>query len=219
MQCTSVAMVADDKAPPELMSALVTEHFVLQSAASATISESGSRVTIYLSSLSSGLVAMGFASSSRHALAALAFTVLPTVFVLGCFTIVRLIDTSVANVISLRRMERIRRYYASITPWGASYFEADDSVAGDHGVRYSRWSFLFTMASMVTLVNAVLGGATITLACSLGGELSLVAAVPLGIAAGLLMLGAGLLYQHRRLTPVVVGAAPPAGSGETAAAG
>jgi hypothetical protein len=104
--------VADDKPPPEFMSALVTEHFVLQSTSSSTISESGSRVSMYLSALSSGLVAIGFASSTPHALASLAFTVLPTVFVLGLFTIVRLIDTSVANIISQRRMEKIRAYYA-----------------------------------------------------------------------------------------------------------
>jgi hypothetical protein len=202
--------MADDKAPPELMSALVTEHFVLQSAASATISESGSRVTIYLSSLSSGLVAIGFASSSPHALTALAFTVLPTVFVLGCFTVVRLIDTSVANIISLQRMERIRRYYASITSWAAGYFEADDSVTGDHGVRYSRWSFLFTMASMVILVNSVLGGATITLACTLAAGTSVPAATAVGIVAGLLLLALGLFYEHRRLTPVVIRSAAAA---------
>jgi hypothetical protein len=76
-------------APQGFMSALVTEHFVLQSTASATISESGSRVAIYLSALSSGLVAIGFASSSPHALGSLAFTVLPMVFMLGHFTIVR----------------------------------------------------------------------------------------------------------------------------------
>src|SRR6516162_7932278 len=115
--------MADDKRPPEFMSALVTEHFVLQSAASSTISESGSRVAIHLSALSSGLVAIGFASSSHHALAALAFTVLPTVFALGWFTIVRLIDSSVANVVSLDRMELIRRYHASIVPTAAAYFE------------------------------------------------------------------------------------------------
>jgi hypothetical protein len=197
-------VVADEKAPPELMSALVTEHFVLQSAASATISESGSRVTIYLSSLSSGLVAIGFASSSPHALAALAFTVLPTVFVLGCFTVVRLIDTSVANIISLRRMERIRRYYASIASWAAGYFETDDSTAGDHGVRYSRWSFLFTMASMVILVNSVLGGATITLACTLAAKTTVPVATAVGIVAGAALLVLGLRYEHRRLTPVVI---------------
>jgi hypothetical protein len=75
--------MADEKAPPEFMSALVTEHFVLQSTASSTISESGSRVSIYLSALSSGLVAIGFASATPHALASLADTVLPTVFILG----------------------------------------------------------------------------------------------------------------------------------------
>jgi hypothetical protein len=200
-------VVADEKPPPELMSALVTEHFVLQSAASATISESGSRVTIYLSSLSSGLVAIGFASSSPRALAALAFTVLPTVFMLGCFTVVRLIDTSVANIVSLRRMELIRRYYASIAPWAAGYFEADDSVAGNHGVRYSRWSFLFTMASMVILVNAVLGGATATLAATLAARAPVPLATSLGIIAGLALLALGLRYEHRRLTPVVISSA------------
>ncbi len=192
------------------MSALVTEHFVLQSAASATISESGSRVTIYLSSLSSGLVAIGFASSSPRALAALGFTVLPTIFVLGCFTIVRLIDTSVANIISLRRMGRIRRYYASIAPWAAGYFEADDSVTGDHGVRYSRWSFLFTMGSMVILVNSVLGGATVTLACALAAKAAVPVATAVGIVAGLMFLAFGLRYEHRRLTPVVIASAAAA---------
>ena len=64
--------MADEKPPPEFMSALGTEYFVLQSTASSTISESGSRVAIYLSSLSSGLVAIGFASSSPRALASLA---------------------------------------------------------------------------------------------------------------------------------------------------
>ena len=122
--------MADEKAPPEFMSALVTEHFVLQSTSSATISESSGRVSIYLSALSSGLVAIGFASSKPHALDSLAFTVLPTVFILGLFTIVQLIDTSVANIISMRRMELIRAYYASLAPLAPPYFVADDSVTG-----------------------------------------------------------------------------------------
>ena len=63
--------MADDKRPPEFMSALVTEHFVLQSAASSTISESGSRVAIHLSALSSGLAARSTsADGSRNATAA-----------------------------------------------------------------------------------------------------------------------------------------------------
>jgi hypothetical protein len=196
--------MADEKAPAEFMSALVTEHFVLQSTASSTISESGSRVSIYLSALSSGLVAIGFASSSPHALAALAFTVLPTVFILGWFTVVRLIDTSVANIISQRRMERIRAYYASLAALAAPYFEADDSVAGNHGVRYGRWSFLFTMASMVIVVNSVLGGATIALVFALAIKTGLVIATVLGVIGGIALLVLSLRYEHRRLTPVVL---------------
>ncbi len=193
-----------DKPPPEFMSALVTEHFVLQSTSSSTISESGSRVSIYLATLSSGLVAIGFTSSSPRALASLGFTVLPTVFVLGWFTIVRLIDTSVANIVSQRRMELIRRYYASLAPSAPPYFEADDSVAGNKGVQYGRWAFLFTMASMVILVNSVLGGATIALLCDLAFKAPLPAAVGAGVAAGLIILALSLRYEHRRLTPVVL---------------
>jgi hypothetical protein len=196
--------MADEKAPPEFMSALVTEHFALQSSASSTISESGSRVAIYLSALSSGLVAIGFASSSPHALAALAFTVLPTVFVLGWFTIVRLIDTSVANVVSLRRIELIRQYYASIVPSAAAYFQPDDPVSGTQGVRYGRWSFLFTMASMVIVVNSVLGGATVALVAVLGVKAPVAISTVIGVIAGLALLAAALRYEHRRLTPQVL---------------
>jgi hypothetical protein len=196
--------MADEKPAPEFMSALGTEYFVLQSTASSTISESGSRVSIYLSSLASGLVALGFSSSSPRAFASLAFTVLPTVFVLGWFTIVRLIDTSVANVISLRRMELIRRYYAALAPMAPPYFGADPSPGAQHGVRYGRWSFLFTMASMVITVNCVLGGATVALLCDLAFKAPLPAAAGIGVVAGLATLVLSLRYEHRRLTPVVL---------------
>jgi hypothetical protein len=137
--------VADEKPPPEFINALGTEYFVLQSTAGSTISESGSRVSIYLSSLASGLVALGFSSSSPRAFASLAFTVLPTMFVLGWFTIVRLIDTSVANIVSLRRMELIRAYYAALAPMAQPYFGADDPATGSTtsataaGRSCSRW--------------------------------------------------------------------------------
>jgi hypothetical protein len=196
--------VADEKPSPEFLSALGTEYFVLQSTASSTISESGSRVSIYLSSLASGLVALGFSSSSPKAFASLAFTVLPTVFVLGWFTIVRLIDTSVANILSLRRMELIRQYYAALAPVAPPYFGVGDQAAPHHFVRYGRWSFLFTMGSMVIVVNSVLGGATIALLCDMAFKAPLPAAAGIGVAAGLTVLALGLRYEHLRLTPAVL---------------
>jgi hypothetical protein len=195
------------------MSALVTEHFVLQGISSSSTSEGGSRVSIYLSALSSGLVAIGFASSSHRALESLAFTVLPVVFILGCFTIVRLTDTSVANVVSQRRMEMISAYYAVIHPPLSTYFGTAEPVSRKHGVQYGRWSFMFTMASMVIVVNSVVGGATVALVCALALKAPAPVPVLAGIVAGLLLLGAGLRYEHRRLTPVVLSSPATAGSG------
>lgn len=191
--------------PPAFMSALVTEHFALQSVSSATISESGSRAALYLSALSSGLVAIGFASSSRRSLAALSFSVLPTVFLLGWFTVVRLVETTVENIVCRRRIETIRRYYASIDPRHRAFFEADYSGSGLHGNRYRGRSIFFTMASMILLVNSVVGGATVSLLCILGAHLTAPAGVPVGAVVGVGILAGGLVYEYRRLAPLIRG--------------
>ena len=83
----------DKERQAAFMSALITEHFVLQAAASATVSEAGARASLYVFSLSSSLVAMGFALPSREVFLPFAITVLPAVFLLGIFTVVRLVDT------------------------------------------------------------------------------------------------------------------------------
>ena len=194
--------MADEKDSAAFMSALVTEHFALQSVSSSTIGESGNRAAIYLSALSSGMVAIGFASSSPKALAALAFSVFPTVFILGIFTIVRLIDTSVQNIVSLRRIEVIRRYYATLLPTAPAYFEPDRTAEGPRGVRYRGGSILFTMASMIILVNSVLGGATIALFCALVGTLPILLAAVIGALAGVVLL-LSLWYEYRRLGPLI----------------
>jgi hypothetical protein len=201
---TSPASGAEEDSPA-FMSALVTEHFALQSVSSATISESGSRAALYLSALSSGLVAIGFASASRKSLAALAFSILPTVFILGWFTIVRLIETSVENMVCRRRIESIRRYYSDLDPRNRGFFEADYTATGLHGVRYGGRSILFTMASMILLVNSVLGGATVALVCILGANLTADAGVPIGAVVGIAILVGGLFYEFQRLVPIIRG--------------
>jgi hypothetical protein len=68
---------------------------------------------LYLLSLSSGLVAMGFAAqASARAFHVFAAGVLPALFILGCFTVVRLVDTGITNVACLRQIAHIRSYYA-----------------------------------------------------------------------------------------------------------
>ncbi|MFG1683791.1 hypothetical protein ACGFNP_26715 [Nonomuraea sp. NPDC049269] len=99
-----------------LMSAIVTEHFVLQSAASTTVSEALGRSSLYLSALSSSLIALGFAAQTPGLLLPFAAAALPTVFVLGVFTTARLVDTGVQNVSYLSSIARIRGYYRELDP-------------------------------------------------------------------------------------------------------
>jgi len=51
-----------------------------------------------------------------------------------------------------------------VSALGTEYFVLQSTV---RDVRYGRWSFLFTMASMVIVVNCVVGGATVALLCDL----------------------------------------------------
>jgi hypothetical protein len=184
---------------PAFMSALVTEHFVLQSAASATIGESGSRAAIYLGAVSSGLVAIGFASASPSALLALISTVLPTVFLLGCFTIVRLVDNTIENNVARNKIDRIRQYYARLGSASAPEFFADATDSGQTlGVRYNSWSIFFTIGTMVAVVNSVLGGATIALILGLGLGLSATVSISIGGSLGLVFIFLGLNYQRTR---------------------
>lgn len=182
-----------------LNSALGTELFALQSVASATISEAGTRSTIYLATLSSGLVAIGFAGGSPALLTILTFTVLPTIFMLGWFTVVRLVDTSVENITVRRRMLRIRAHFVSLHPLGPALIALDNPRTGELGVRYSRSSFLFTMASMIAAVNCVLGGALVALALIFGRAAQPLTAQFAGVVVGLVLLAATLTYERRRI--------------------
>ncbi|MGH9031772.1 MAG: hypothetical protein ACRDZV_06540, partial [Acidimicrobiia bacterium] len=150
--------------------ALGNEYFVLQSAASTTVSESGTRASLYAFSLSSALVAVGFVSQTERAFGPFLAVVLPTLFVLGVFTTVRLVDTGVQNVSYLRAMARIRRYWAELVPDAPAFFGTggDDlhAALASLAVSYGPVAELFTIASMIATVNSVVGGTGVALLVS-----------------------------------------------------
>jgi hypothetical protein len=182
-----------------LNSAVGTELFVLQSVASSTIAEAGTRSSIYLSALASSLVAVGFAGTAPGLLTTLTFTVLPTVFGLGWFTVVRLVDTSVENITVRRRMLRIRAHLAGLHPLGPELIALDNPRTGELGVRYTRSSFLFTIASMIAAVNAVLGGVLVALVLLFAANVAPSAAQVCGGVVGAALLAATLVYTRRRI--------------------
>jgi hypothetical protein len=99
----------------ELLTALTTEHFTLQGARSQTASESASRASLYILSVSSALVALGFigqASQIGNTFDVFALTVLPTLYVLGVFTFVRVVECGAEDFRYGVAINRIRNYYS-----------------------------------------------------------------------------------------------------------
>jgi hypothetical protein len=150
-----------------LLSALTTEHFVLQTANNSTYAEASARSTLYVMALSSLLVAMGFVAGFTDLLIPFGAIALPTVFVLGVFTVVRLVETALDSMQCLTGIARIRGYYRSLGPEAARHF------APEHG----RWpeveppalrlgralAFFGTTASMIAVINNVVAGVGIAL--------------------------------------------------------
>ena len=183
--------MSDERADAsQFLGVLNTEYFVLQGASNASISESSSRSSLYLVTLSSALVSLGFVSgASPDLFLPFAAAALTTVFVLGWFTIARLIDTAIENIRALRAMARIRRYYAGIHPAAPPFFETTGDDASDAyamlGMRSSRRWVVGTMASMVGAVNAVVGGSGVAIFVGAMG-----AGTPVSVVVGVIVGGA-----------------------------
>jgi hypothetical protein len=214
-------MEDDPRSRSALLSALTTEHFVLQSANSTTYTEASARGALYVMALSSSLVALGFMAASPQALLAFALTVLPAVFLLGVFTAVRLVETALESMHLLAGIARIRAYYRTLGP------EAEVQFAAHHG----RWpeilspaeqhgrllAFMGTTASMVAVINNVVAGAALAIALRV-----LVPSSPtwvcaaLGIFSALLLSALFFAYQRWRFGEVKIAAPPPAHRGRQA---
>jgi hypothetical protein len=96
---------ADDAVAGQLLTALTTEHFTLQTARNATISDSSGRATLYLGTVSSVVVALAFigqVSRVGEPFRIFALVLLPGLFVLGLLTHVRLIESAIEDAFYAR---------------------------------------------------------------------------------------------------------------------
>jgi hypothetical protein len=198
----------DDNQPGQaFITAVVTEHFVLQSARAATVSEAVGRSAVYLTSVSSAIVAFGFFAQTTHGLTPVVAAVLPALIILGIFTFVRLVETSIEDVVLRRRIELIRRYYTTLDPARARLF----AVPGDGGfaaalastgMRAGPAEMLFTSAGMIAAVTSILAGAGGALLLDAAG-VPLPAAAGLGAAATVAFFALHLLWMLRRGRPAM----------------
>jgi hypothetical protein len=186
------------------MSALTTEHFVLQTASSSTISEAAARSSLYILSLSSSLVAIGFMSQSPNVLLLFVAVVLPVMLLLGLLTVIRLVDTAVENLQYLVGIARIRGYYRSLSPEAEPYFSVNTGrwpeakIVPSQSLGASIGQF-GTTATMIAFVNSVVAGVAVTLAIkALKGDGDVTVAFICGGVSVVLLMIAFTFYQRWR---------------------
>lgn len=199
-------MSNNDPEPPErsaLLAALTTEHFVLQTANNSTYSEASARSTLYVMVLSSTLVAIGFVAGSSDVLIPFAAIVLPAVFILGIFTVVRLVETALDSMHCLDGIARIRAYYRTLGPEAARHFSPESGrwpEVEDASLRFGAGlAFFGTTASMIAVINnAVAGVALALLVRFLSPSAPTWVGAAGGIAGALVLTWLFYLYQRWR---------------------
>jgi hypothetical protein len=183
--------VADVPDRHELLTALTTEHFTLQGARAQTMSESSSRAALYIGSVSSTLVALGFLGQISQAgdiFNTFALVVLPTLYLLGVFTFVRLVECSAEDFRYGLAINRIRNYYQQLAGEQARLFLLsghDDAtgVFGNMSVPLEGRTQYFTFASVVAVIDSVIGGSAVAIALGALADASLWLATAAGVAA------------------------------------
>jgi hypothetical protein len=147
---------------------------------------------------------MGFTAQLRDVFIPFTASVLPAIFLLGIFTVVRLVDTSLEYMQYLAGIARIRSYYRSLGPEAAAYFAAESGrwpesrsvPALQLGPVFAHFG---TTASMIAVINNVVAGAGITLlARGLLDRKDAWLGLPIGIASAVLLTLAFVVYQRWR---------------------
>ena len=191
-----------------LLQALTTEHFTLQTARSATIMESNGRSALFLSTVSSAVVALAFigqVADVGQPFFLFALAVLPTLFLLGLLTYLRLAQSASEDLLYSRAINRIRRYYLDLDPAAPSWFLLgghDDihGVMANMGLVASNWHLLSHTATMVAVTTSMIGGAVVAVAVGgLGaGRVPVAVAAAAGVLVSLILVAALWRDQARR---------------------
>jgi hypothetical protein len=192
----------------QLLQALTTEHFTLQTARSATIADSNGRSALYLSTVSSAVVALAFigqAADVGQPFFLFALALLPALVLLGVLTYLRLLHSAIEDLFYARAINRIRRHYVDLDPDAARWFLLsghDDPVGvmASMGSAPSRWHVLSHTASMVAVVTSIIGGVFAGLVANAFGtaRLPVAASAAVGILVALAAAAGFGWHQARR---------------------
>jgi hypothetical protein len=186
---------------PAAVTFVTTEHFVLQGARAATIAESTGRATMFLASVSGGLVALGLVATASNvgtAFYAFGLVLLPTLAFVGLVTFERVLQSGIEDLGYARRIALLRGYYFDNAPELAPYLLSvpPEERLRVQGLGGDRWQGYRTVAGMVGVITAVLAGSTAALVAILVSDHSLAAALTAGAVVVLAALIALMRFQE-----------------------
>lgn len=147
---------------------VTTEHYNLQTERAMTVSETVGRAGMFLTTVSTTLVALAFAADiagvSSTAFTVLGVVALLSLLFLGVVTFERVLQASVEDVAAGQRINRLRRLYLELVPELGGYLRSpaasDDAseILRQEGKRPNRWQLILTIAGMVSVINSVIAG-------------------------------------------------------------
>jgi hypothetical protein len=181
---------------------LATEYFALSWLRASSIAEGGTRASLFFTTLTGTVLALGFLAGTTDAVVPVAYAALPIAILLDVLSFLRLVEISVEDVGALRSINRIRAYYGGLVPDGTKYFPAPGRQQAitdliDIGARRGPWRAALTIAASVGAMVALIAGASLAFALAHAGMATALAVI-IGLVAALLMTWALLAYQTRR---------------------
>ncbi|HUA48085.1 MAG TPA: hypothetical protein VMA77_22800 [Solirubrobacteraceae bacterium] len=187
--------------PAAALSMITTEHFALQGARSATISETTGRAGMFLSAVSGGLVALGLiATASRVGSAFYAFglVLLPALALIGLMTFERVLQSGIEDHGYARRISRLRSFYFEEVPQLVEWLPRVpvQEHLSVRGLSEGRLQGFLTTAGMVAVVTAMLLGGFAGLLCSVLFNHSLAPALAAGVVVAAAALAGLTEYQR-----------------------
>ena len=189
----------------QLVSIMTTEHYILQTGRSMTISEANGRSSLFVGAVSSGLVALAFVGQISHlgtAFFVFSLVVLPTLLFMGLITFERVLQAGSVDVIYARGINRIRHLYLEYAPQMQPYFilstyDDQEGTLGQEAMQTSWWQVFLSMAGMIAVINSVLAGSFVGLLLA-AFALPLWVTTSAGVVTFLVSVGLHQRYQWRQ---------------------
>ena len=180
----------DQTTKQQILQFMTTEHFTLQTARAATVSEANGRAALFTGAVSSGVVSLAFigqVSGMNETFFLFALVLFPSLIFLGFVTFDRVLQTALEDWIYACEITRIRHYYAEIAPEMKRYFiesTHDDAPSVFHaiGIKSATWQYFLTGSGMVGVINSVLVGVFAGIVARFGAVQHIYAAIGSGIA-------------------------------------